>query len=350
MTRQLAAVSADHSVKDVRKVSNDGAPALLARLMDRLQHEGLINTLSMVETPSLPPSLSKVTQLPIWPDSMRGIPNAILRSPIFGAVKRGPRAFIQRKVLATFDGLVIVQTGPQLDQTYLDVWLQCMHLARASLLGTRIMFTANSFLRAINRGTGKSQHEWLRNALTHLASTVVEIKEGSRLYSGPLLHDGIRDEKTGQYYIRINPSIVSLYDVDNWTQVDFEQRNALKGQPLAQWLYGFYASHAKAHPLKVATLHRLCGSKNSQMFGFRRELREALKKLRIATGWDCGLDDSDKVHIIRTPSGSQGRHLTRKALKSSQKKHGITHMPSTAQSPCRNGTVRIQTRHKAHVS
>ena len=29
---------------------------------------------------------------------------------------------------------------------------------------------------------------------------------------------------------------------------------------LAQWLHGFYASHAKPFPIKIETLHRLCGS------------------------------------------------------------------------------------------
>lgn len=315
MTRQLAVVSADHCVEEVRDAGNEDAPAKLARVLARIKSEGRIKPAPVVMTSHAPPSFSKVVELPIWPDSMRGIPNAILRSPIFGAVRRGPRAFIQDELLATFDGLIIMQTGPQLDQTYLDVWLQCMHLARVSPLGSQIMFTANSFLQAINRGTGKSQHEWLKKALVHLASTVVEIREGLRVYSGPLLHDGARDEKSGRYSIKINPAIISLYNVNNWTQVEFEQRNALRGQPLAQWLHGFYATHAKAYPLKVATLRRLSGSKNSQLFSFRRELREALKKLTAATGWAWHLDESDKVNVIRTPNGSQGRHLLRKRRK-----------------------------------
>lgn len=37
-------------------------------------------------------------------------------------------------------------------------------------------------------------------------------------------------------------------------------RHALDGHQLAQWLHGFYASHAKPFPIKIETLHRLCGS------------------------------------------------------------------------------------------
>ncbi|MFZ2391997.1 MAG: hypothetical protein WAW68_06085 [Rhodoferax sp.] len=39
-----------------------------------------------------------------------------------------------------------IHTGPQLDQADLDVWEQCLHLARTGGLGTRIQFTAGGFL------------------------------------------------------------------------------------------------------------------------------------------------------------------------------------------------------------
>ena len=48
---------------------------------------------------------------------------------------------------------------------------------------------------------------------------------------------GARNEETGHYVIEINPQIVALYGRDGWTQVEWEQRRALKGQPLAQWLH-----------------------------------------------------------------------------------------------------------------
>ena len=51
---------------------------------------------------------------------------------------------------------------------------------------------------------------------------------------------------------------------------------ALRGQQLAQWLHSFYSTHADPHPIKVETIRRLCGSENKDLFGFRRDLREAL--------------------------------------------------------------------------
>lgn len=34
-----------------------------------------------------------------------------------------------------------------------------------------------------------------------------------------------------------------------WTQIDWEQRQRLRGKPLASWLHSFYASHAEPRAL-----------------------------------------------------------------------------------------------------
>lgn len=263
------------------------------------------------KAPAAAPAAALV-QLPLWPDAVRGVPNSILRSALFGAIKRGRRTFIQGELVASYDGVTILQTGPRLDQSDLDVWEQCMHLARSSGLGTRIQFAAHGFLKTIGRDTGKSQHEWLKNAFRRLAASVVEIKDGKRAYFGPMLHHGTRDDETGHYCIEMNPAIVALYGSDGWSQIEFEQRKALKRQPLAQWLHGFYSTHAAPYPLKVSTLHRLSGSENKEIRGFRRELRDALAKMEAATGRTWEITDGDLVAVSKMPSSSQARHLIRK--------------------------------------
>lgn len=256
-------------------------------------------------------------QLPLWPEAVRGVPVAILRSALFGAIKRGRRVFLQRTPVASYKGVTILQTGPRLDQADLDVWEQCLHLARTGGLGTRIAFGARQFLRAIGRSTGGRDVDWLKGALARLASTVVEIQDGRRVYFGPLLHHGIRDDETGQYCIEVNPLLVRLYGPGGWSQVEVVQRRALKGQPLAQWLHGFYSTHAAPYPLRAETIHRLSGSEVQQMKHFRAELREALAKLEAATGWAWEIDDDDLVHIYKRPTPSQARHLIRKRARDS---------------------------------
>lgn len=250
--------------------------------------------------------------LPAWPEMVRGIPNSLLRSALFGAARRGKRVYMQRVPLASVDGVTILFSGPQLDQADLDVWEQCMHISRTVGLGTRIYFSTYAFLKKLKRSTGGKDVEWLKCAFARLSTSAVEIQDGKKAYFGPMLHYGARDEESGQYCIEINQAIASLYGADGWTQIEWEQRQALKRQPLAQWLHGFYSTHAKPYPYKVETIHKLCGSENQQTTGFRRELREALIKLEEATGWSWEIDDADLLHIQKKPTASQSRHLIAK--------------------------------------
>lgn len=261
-------------------------------------------------SPKLAPK-AEPARLPAWPDSVRGVPNAVLRSALFGVIKRGRRAFMQRQPIAAVDGVGILFTGPRLDQADLDVWEECLHIARTQDLGTRAQFGTRDFLRSIGRHEGGTQIEWLKGAFARLASSVVEIQDGKRAYFGPMIHHGIRDDETGLYCIEVNPAIVTLYGEDGWTQTEWMQRQALSGQPLAQWVHSFYATHARPFGYKVSTLYCLCGSENAQLRGFRRELKEALARVAEMTGWGLAIDENDLVQVRKKPTPSQGRHLLR---------------------------------------
>lgn len=256
---------------------------------------------------------AKVVQLPLWPDPVRGVPNGFLRSALFGAIRRGRRRLLQREKIHSVDGVDILQTGPRLDQADLDVWEQCLHLSRTAP-GTRIQFAAHSFLKAIGRSAGGKDVEWLKCALARLASTVIEFKDGKRAYFGPMIHHGARDDESGRYVIEINPAIARLYGSDGWTAIEFEQRLKLKGQPLAQWLHGFYSTHAEPYPYSVERLRELCGSEVARLRDFRAELRDALAALAAATSWQCTIDEKDLVHVVKAGSPAQQRHKLRKQL------------------------------------
>lgn len=243
--------------------------------------------------------------LPDWPEDARGIPNGALRSSLFGVVRRGTRDYLKRQTLASVQGLAIVFNGPRLTQYHLDVWEQCLHIARVGGTGKIIRFTAYSFLKSIARSTGKSDREWLKGALLDLASAVVEITDGHKAYFGPLIHHGVRDDLTKEYIVEINPRLALLYGVDGWTRIEFVQRQALRKQPLAQWLHGFYSTHAEPYPYKVETLRRLCGSETRELFHFRAELRQALTRLAEATGWNWSIDRQDLVRLRKTGDSAE---------------------------------------------
>jgi hypothetical protein len=237
--------------------------------------------------------------LPDWPEKARGIPNGALRSSLFGAIRKGPRKFLKRTQLQSVNGLTIVFNGPRLSQADLDVWEHCLHLARINGTGCQIRFTGYSFLKAIGRNTGKSDREWLKGVLLDLASSVVEINDGKRAYFGPLIHHGIRDDETMEYVIEVNPRVAILYGADGWTQIEWAQRWALRRQPLAQWLHGFYSTHAEPYPYKVETLRRLAGSENEHLFSFRQELRSAMSKVSDVTGWAWRIADADLLQVTK---------------------------------------------------
>ena len=186
----------------------------------------------------------------------------------------------------------------------------CIELARKNGVGEKIHFGLGYFLIGIGRSTGGKDSEWLKGSFRRLSASVVEITDGKKTYWGSMIYRGVRDEETGKHVIEVNPDIVKLYGTDGWTAIERAVRTALKGQPLAQWLHGFYASHARPYPMKVETLHKLCGSQAKRLADYRTDLRSALQKLAEATGWTWEIDDADLVHIAKL---IQARHITKKS-------------------------------------
>ena len=282
-----------------RRLGGSGAPEQFA------QHFTLLAEQQDAQEPRGP---AKVIQLPLWPEATRGAPNAVLRGALFAAVHKD-RRYLDRELLAAQDGITIRFTGKQLDQADLDVWEQALHLARTQALGSKCYFSAHGFLKALGRQTGKSGHKWLASALARLCATWVEISDGRRTYFGSLIDRGVRDEDTGRYVVEINPDLAKFYGRTQWTQIDWAQRQHLRGKPLALWLHGFYASHAAPHPLTVAYLHKLSGSQTKQLQHFKQNLTQALRDLQAVGAIKEFEIVDDLVRVQTVPSKSQQKHL-----------------------------------------
>jgi hypothetical protein len=126
--------------------------------------------------------------------------------------------------------------------------------------------------------------------------------------------------QTLEYVIRLNPKLRAMFERDQWTAVDWAVRLELSGHPLAQWLHGFYATHAQPFPISVAKLHTLCGSEAANLFHYRQDLRKAFDAVTAACekygqSFNAEIRDNDLVYIDRSPSRSQQRHLHKKAKK-----------------------------------
>lgn len=239
---------------------------------------------------------AQVIKLPIWPDDARGVPNSIIRSALFGIVRRGRRMYVEERKIASIVGIDIIYSGPQLDQADLDVWEECLQLSRDQV-GNNIEFSSYSFLKKNQRSNGKHDYDWLKKSLRRLQSAVVEITDDKRAYSGQLIHDYYRDDETKRNVIVINPKILALYGKNGWTGIDQSQRLSLKSQPLAQWLHFFYSTHAKPYPYKISTLRELCGSETKELWKFRQQLKKTIEQVSKVTKWKIWIDDNDLLHV-----------------------------------------------------
>lgn len=265
------------------------------------------------------PLPKNVVQLPLWPEPVRAVPNGFLRSALFGAIAKGRRRYINGEDLAAVDGVTIRYKGERLDQGDLDVWESVLHAVRLQELGSQCRVTSYALLKLMGKtDTGKNRTT-LHNRIERLVANAVTVKQGRYTYIGGLIRFAAKDEETQEWVIELDEKLRPLFAGDQFTQVEWGVRHALDGHQLAQWLHGFYASHAKPFPLKVETLHRLCGSEAGLMSDFAKKLRKALDAVAEASaaygeGFSYEIR-GDLVHVEKRASGPQRRHLAKKAAK-----------------------------------
>ena len=266
--------------------------------------------------------LAKAVRLPVWAEAVRGVPNGVLRSALFGAVRKGPRRYLKRERIASLEGVEIFYTGERLDQGDLDVWQAVLHLARLQDMGEQCRFTAYAMLKMLGKANTGQNREILHTRLTRLRANAVEFRQSRFSYIGGMVDEAYKDEETLEYVVVFNPKLRALFERDQWTAVDWAVRLELTGQPLAQWLHGFYATHAQPYPISVGKLHELCGSEATDLSDWKtKDLRKSLDSVASACekhgqAFNAEIAD-DLVCVDRQPSKSQQRHLANKAKQKS---------------------------------
>lgn len=259
-----------------------------------------------------PDKLLQNLSLEKWADSTRGVPNVLLRNALFGiATER--KLYSSRTLIASTKDVEIRFMGVAFNQTDLDVFEMLLHLARLQPLGENFEFSAHEFLIALDRGTGKTQHEQLKDELMRLVGGAVEISflEAKKSFMGTLVRHVKRDDDTKRYSVRFEEDLLKLFG-EGFTLMDWEQRQALGKNNLAKWLQGHYSTHAKPFPVRVETLHKLCGSADKSLKSFRQKLKIALDELmRVGSlkRWEILAGDLVSVQVV--PSKSQIKHLSR---------------------------------------
>lgn len=254
---------------------------------------------------------SNIFYLPISKKYTVPAPNVILRSSLFGLVEKGKRILEKNVFKATANGYCIQYSGEQLNQSDLDVWLECIRRSQNCQLGSIVRFKANDFLRSINRKTGKTQHEWLKIILKRMRFTDIEISDKQFMYCGSLIHEYYQDKIKNDNCLIINNKIIHCFQNSNWTAINQTMRLMLRGKQLTQWLYGFYSSHKNPFFMKLKTLKLISGSR-SQLKEFRRMMKKSIVELSFVTGWSCKIDAADKLIIIKKDNKYKKKYKNKK--------------------------------------
>lgn len=247
--------------------------------MSAKDNKVIITTIERMKESARQRDASQIIQLPLWPEPKRGTPNSFIRSALFAAIQSKDRVFLKESTVASQKGIVVKFTGEQLNQEDLSVWETLAHLARQHPLGHQCDFTAHSLLKSLGLHTGLSQHKQLHSTIVRLTACAVEITHEGKTYFGPLVKSGLKDELTSHYRIELNRELIRLFGDNQWTALDWQQRQLLRGKHLAQALHAFYSSHRQPFPIKLDTLRGYVGSRNFQKAGFKVKLRAALTEL-----------------------------------------------------------------------
>ena len=265
------------------------------------------------------PLPKNVVQLPLWPEPVRAVPNGFLRSALFGAIAKGRRRYINGEDLVAVDGVTIRYKGERLDQGDLDVWESVLHAVRLQELGSQCRVTSYALLKLMGKtDTGKNRAT-LQTRIERLVANAVTVKQGRYTYIGGLIRFAAKDEETQEWVIELDEKLRPLFAADQFTQIEWAVRHELDGKPLAQWLHGFYASHAKPFPMRMETLLKLAGSEDANPRSAQQTLRKALDAVAEACaahgeGFSYEIR-GDLVHVEKRPSLTQRRHLAKKAAK-----------------------------------
>jgi len=151
---------------------------------------------------------------------------------------------------------------------------------------TEVIVTQRELLKMAGKPNSQA---WLLKTLDRLTATAIRVTDKRYTYTGSLIHDAVRDERTGHIMLNINPKMLVLFGTGT-THIDFEHRQALASD-LSKWLHGYVLSHKatwrKPHFVGLDKVQELCGS-SATIRKFRQQIRQSmteLKEQKIIAGW-----------------------------------------------------------------
>lgn len=261
--------------------------------------------------------------LPRVPGDRRAMGNLVLRTPLFRPGRAGSagRVGYSLTVIYASGGIELLFTGTELRQDDLDVWLELLHDARDDLAALR-RFRVSGLLAALGRSRSAASRHALLASLARLAGASFAVKQNAKVISLSVRliknfrFDGVLCS------VELDENAAQLFGEHEWSSVQLPERRGLKST-LAQWLHGFFSTHARPFPLRLAYIRQQSGSAIRSDKKFKQEVRAALEELKAVNFLDDFRIEGELVSILRTKesmSAAQQRWLDADAAKLAAKR------------------------------
>ncbi|WP_217709370.1 plasmid replication initiator TrfA [Paraburkholderia atlantica] len=265
--------------------------------------------------------------LPSWSDMAQALPNAFLRSALFGTGRRiqaendrvlsgDQTLLVAGKEVATFQNLTLTFSGHELCQFDRQVYATCLDYYRERPLcpDECPRHVRTSFYEfACRMGTAYSvkAHRAIRASLLRLSFAQMRLRYQRMNIEVPkLLSVTFEDGEAGGDFkgsdmllLRVTASVAELFGPGAWTAV---AKEAVGYDGLTGWLASFYASHSTPRWLSVESLFALSGYE-SHFRNFKASLVRALEKLKDEKTPLCSRvasyyfsKDGTKLYVIRS--------------------------------------------------
>lgn len=241
--------------------------------------------------------------LPLIFENSRVIPNAFIRSALFGMVKKGARKYIDSEEVIAMKQYKIVYKGEALDQNDLEVWDTVIYLAKKLNADDKIETSIYKILQEIGLQTNSGNNvkaivarlSRLQGGQLILSGKTPENKK--LLYVGSLIDDFTYSDD-GKLIIKFNKTLRNLFIENDYTFIDCNTRIVLGDSQMTKWLFHLYSSHNNPIPLTLEFLKQLARS-TMVLSDFRKQIRKSI--IELATiGWKCYIDSIMRPFVKTT--------------------------------------------------
>jgi hypothetical protein len=250
--------------------------------------------------------------LPLVFEDRRSIPNAFIRSALFGMVKKGARQEMKNCEIFSFEQYKIRYSGEALDQTDLMTWDTIVYLAKILQSNELLSTSKYKILQELGLTQTGTNSKAVFNRLKRLQGGQIEIeiksnnkKRAKGWYVGSLLDDVFVNEETGEVQIRFNKKLLTIFgqkkESSNLLEGDFSivkhhERLLIGESQLSRWLYHLYSSSNNIYPLSMEFLKELSRS-NLSIIEFRRYIKASMNDICYKLGWTYKIED-DKLTVL----------------------------------------------------